>query len=243
MKKHRSVVSRLSFFTDDEHEIYKPSLHTGDDAVTKNYLYQNVLLRNNKSKSFDAKNRKIINVSDPENQQDVATKNYVESQDSAIRTSLINQIKNVNKNIPDPVNDSDAVNKQYIDSLINYNIFKNVLPPHVLPYSANWNQFFEMDLRIFNSIHPNIFLLKGTVKIKKDVSGPNVVGIVPINDKLIYDILFYVIHKEDEKSYDFVSESPKKNIRNCMIDQDKRLIVYEDLKGGNTLYFNTIISV
>jgi hypothetical protein len=72
-------------------------------------IYQNGLLLDNKINSFNAKDKKIVNVLDTENLQDVATKNYVDSLDSAIQDSLMKSITDANnnriKNIADPVDD------------------------------------------------------------------------------------------------------------------------------------------
>jgi hypothetical protein len=42
---------------------------------------------------------------------------------------------------------------------------------------------------------------------------------------------------------DFTQTRPEKYTRGAIIDQDKRLVVYGDLKAGNTLYFNGLVSV
>ena len=118
----------------------------------------------NKISSFNAKDKKIVNVLDPENAQDVATKNYVDNLDAAIQDSLTKQLKDVNKNVPDPVNDNDAVNKKYLLECINANIYQEVLPPP----NPNWIRFFEMNLGLFYTIDPKVFILKGNVKIKQD---------------------------------------------------------------------------
>ena len=52
--------------------------HDNNDAVPKKYLYQYGLLFYSKSNSFNAKDNKIVKALDPEDQQDVATKNYVD---------------------------------------------------------------------------------------------------------------------------------------------------------------------
>jgi hypothetical protein len=101
-----------------------------NDAVPKKYLYQNGLLMDNKTNSFNAKDKRIANVADPENLQDVATKNYVDSLDSAIQDSLMKQITDVNKSIPDPINDNDAVNKKCLLECINANIWEPITPPN-----------------------------------------------------------------------------------------------------------------
>jgi len=215
-----------------------------NDAVPKKYLYQNVMLLENNINSFNAKDKKIVNVGDPENLQDVATKNYVDSLDSAIQDSLIKRITDANnnriKNVGDPVDDGDAVNKKYFNQIINPQIYEQVLPPN----SVDWIRFYTMDLNLFNTVDHRIFILKGTVNIKQDV-GPktNWIGNVPLIDKPTCPIVLFVWHFEDNKTYDFVQYAPQTLTRQSIIDQDKRLIVYGNLKGGSTLYFNALISV
>jgi hypothetical protein len=101
-----------------------------------------------------------------------------------------------------------------------------------------------MELNLFNTVDPRVFILKGTVNIKQDV-GPksNWIGIIPLKDKPICPIIVFAWNFEDNKTYDFLIDNPQKFTRNNVIDQDKRLIVYGDLKGGSTLYFNSLISV
>jgi hypothetical protein len=50
-------------------------------------------------------------------------------------------------------------------------------------------------------------------------------------------------HIPDNLKLDFSQTSPEKYIRNVIVDKDKRLIVYGDLKAGYTLLFNLLISV
>jgi hypothetical protein len=215
-----------------------------NDAVPKKYLYQYGLLLDNKINSFNAKDKKIVNVLDPENLQDVATKNYVDSLDSAIQDSLIKRITDANKNriknVGDPVDDGDAVNKKYFNQIINPQIYEQVLPPN----SVDWIRFYTMDLNLFNTVDHRIFILKGTVNIKQDV-GPktNWIGNVPLIDKPTCPIVLFVWHFEDNKTYDFVQDDPQVKMIRSIIDQDKRLIIYGNLKGGSTLYFNALISV
>jgi hypothetical protein len=101
-----------------------------------------------------------------------------------------------------------------------------------------------MDLNLFNTVDHRIFILKGTVNIKQDV-GPktNWIGNVPLIDKPTCPIVLFVWHFEDNKTYDLVQYAPQTLTRQSIIDQDKRLIVYGNLKGGSTLYFNALISV
>jgi len=55
-------------------------------------------------------------------------------------------------------------------------IYQEVL----LPLDPDWIKFFEMDLNLYHTINPRIFILKGTVKIKQDVaSKSNLIGNVP----------------------------------------------------------------
>jgi hypothetical protein len=215
-----------------------------NDSVPKKYLYQYGLLLDNKINSFNAKDKKIVNVLNPENLQDVATKNYVDSLDSAIQDTLMKRITDANnnriKNVGDPVDDGDAVNKKHLNQIINPQISEPILPPN----SAEWILYYSMELNLFNTVDPRVFILKGTVNIKQDV-GPksNWIGNIPSKDKPICPIIVFAWHFEDNKTYDFLIDNPQKFNRNNIIDQDKRLIVYGDLKGGSTLYFNSLISI
>ena len=215
-----------------------------NDSVPKKYLYQYGLLLDNKINSFNAKDKKIVNVLDPENLQDVATKNYVDSLDSAIQDSLMKKITDANnnriKNVGDPVEDGDAVNKKHLNQIINPQISESILPPN----SAEWIIYYSMELNLFSTVDPRVFILKGTVNIKQDVGlKSNWIGNIPLKDKPICPIIVFAWHFEDNKTYDFLIDNPQKFTRNNVIDQDKRLIVYGDLKGGNTLYFNSLISI
>src|SRR5882724_11456213 len=211
-----------------------------NDAIPKKYLYQNGLLMDNKINSFNAKDKKIANVLDPEDLQDVATKNYVDSLDNAIHDSLMKRIEDANKNVPNPVDDGDAVNKKYLLEVINANTWETVLPPH----SAEWILYFEMDLGLFYTVDPRVLIVKGTVKIKQDVITKSTwIGNIPLKDKPTFPILLYGWQIDDHKTYDFLVDNLQKISRHCIIDHDKRLIVYGDLREGNTLYFNGLISI
>src|SRR5882724_6948518 len=86
--------------------------------------------------------------------------------------------------------------------------------------------------------------LKLFVKIKQDVSTKSTwIGNIPLKDKSTCPILLYGWQIDDHKTYDFLVDYPQKISRHCIIDNDKRLIVYGDLREGNTLYFNGLISV
>jgi hypothetical protein len=101
-----------------------------------------------------------------------------------------------------------------------------------------------MDLNLFHTVDPKVFILKGTVKIKQDV-GPksNWIGNVPFTDKPFAPLFLFAWHFEDNKSYDFVRDSASPLSRPSIIDHDNRLIVYGDFKARNTLYFNGLVSV
>jgi hypothetical protein len=84
----------------------------------------------NKINSFNAKDKRIANVLDSENLQDVTTKNYVDSLDSAIQDSLMIRIDNKIKNVPDPIDDGNAVNNKKLNEILNAVIYQAVLPPN-----------------------------------------------------------------------------------------------------------------
>ena len=48
---------------------------------------------------------------------------------------------------------------------MNANIYQEVLAP----LDTDWIRFFEMDLNLYHTVDPRVFILKGTVKIKQDV--------------------------------------------------------------------------
>jgi hypothetical protein len=174
-----------------------------NDAVPKKYLYQNVLLFDNKINSFNAKDNRI-------------------------------------KNVGDPIEDGDAVNKKHLNQIIN----PQVSEPVLLPNSVDWIRFFSMDLNLFNTVNPRIFILKGTVKIKRDVSlKTNWIGNVPLKDKPTCPIVLFLWHLEDNKTYDFLQDDPQTISRRSIIDQDNKLNVYGNLKGLSTLYFNNLICI
>jgi hypothetical protein len=101
-----------------------------------------------------------------------------------------------------------------------------------------------MQLNLFHTIDSRVFILKGTVKIIQDVSSKsNWLGNVPLIEKPTSPIVLFVWHFEDNKTYDFVRDDAQKLNRPSIIDQEKRLIVYGNLKGLSTLYFNALISI
>ena len=133
-----------------------------NDAVPKKYLYQNVLLFDNKTNSFNAKDNRI-------------------------------------KNVADPIEDGDAVNRKYLNQIINPQVSEPVLPPN----SVDWIRFFAMQLDLIHTIDSRVFILKGTVKIKQDVSSKsNWIGNVPLIEKSTSPIVLFVWHLEDNKTYD-----------------------------------------
>jgi hypothetical protein len=69
-------------------------------------------------------------------------------------------------------------------------IYQEVLQPN----DPDWIRFFEMDLNLYHTVDSRVFLLKGTVKIKQDVSSKsNLIGNVPLKDKPTFPILFYML--------------------------------------------------
>ncbi len=58
------------------------------------------------------------------------------------------------------VDDGDAVNKRHLNEILNINIYQEVLSP-LDPDSI---RIFEMDLNLYHTFDPRVFILKGTVK-------------------------------------------------------------------------------
>ncbi len=101
-----------------------------------------------------------------------------------------------------------------------------------------------MQLDLFHTIDSRVFILKGTVKIKQDVSSKsNWIGNVPLIEKPTSPIVLFVWHFEDNKTYDFLLDDPQTLSRRSIIDQNNKLIVYGNLKGSSTLYFNNLIYI
>ncbi len=63
-----------------------------------------------------------------------------------------------------------------------------------------------------------------------------------MKDKPTYLNVLFVWHFED-KTYDLLKDDPQKLTKASIIGQDKRLIVYGNLKGASTLYLNALINV
>ena len=189
------------------------------DVVTKEYLEEKEKLVNNIHKKF---------VED----------NFLHSKKAKLQSVLDMNNKRI-KNVADPTEDGDAVNKKHLNEIINAQIYQHVLPPN----SVDWNKFFEINLNIFYTIDPKIFTIKGTVKIKQNVATKHTwIGNVQVN-KIDIMVFLSCWHLPDNLKLDFTQTSPEKYIKNAIIDLDKRLIVYGDLKAVNTLHFNALISV
>jgi hypothetical protein len=218
----------------------------GNDALTKGYFIERTdqILRNflGKNEDIDMNNKAIKNLSWPNDINDAVPKKYL-YQNVLLFDNKINsfnaKVKKIS-NVGDPIEDGDAVNKKYLNQIINPQVSEPVLPPN----SVDWIRFYEMQLDLFHTIDSRVFILKGTVKIKQDVSSrSNWIGNVPLKENLTSPIVLFVWHFEDNKTYDFVKDDAQKLNRVSIIDQDKRLIVYGNLKGSSTLYFNALISI
>jgi hypothetical protein len=73
-----------------------------------------------------------------------------------------------------------------------------------------------MDLGLFYTIDPRVFIVKGTVKIKQDVSIKSTwIANVPLKEKPTSPILLFVWYFDDIKTYDFLKDDPKNLI--CMV--------------------------
>jgi hypothetical protein len=216
------------------------------DALTKGYFIERTdqILRNflGKNEDIDMNNKAIKNLSWPNDINDAVPKKYL-YQNGLLLDNKINSFNAKDKkisNVADPIESGDVVNKKYLNEIYNANIYQEVLPP----LDPNWIRFFEMDLNLYQTVDPRIFILKGTVKIKQDVSPKsNWLGNVPLKDKPMSPIVLFVWHFEDNKTYDFLQDDPQTLNRRGIIDQDNKLIVYGNLKGLSTLYFNALISV
>jgi hypothetical protein len=67
-------------------------------------------------------------------------------------------------NVANPVD--DAVNKKHLDDILKAEIYQPVLPPN----NPDWIRFFEMNLLSYRTIDPEIFTIKGALKIKQNVA-------------------------------------------------------------------------
>ena len=80
--------------------------------LNKNYLYQNALLDNKiTGKPFNAKNHKIVNISNPTDNNDVVNKLYVDSLTGSAVQAVGVVLEEKFKNIPEPTSHNDAANK------------------------------------------------------------------------------------------------------------------------------------
>jgi hypothetical protein len=161
-------------------------LKEDNDALTKGYFIERTdqILRNflGKNEDIDMNNRAIKNLSWPNNINDAVPKKYLYQNVLLFdnKTNTFNAKDNRIRNVSDPIEDGDAVNKKHRNQIINLQIFEPVLPPN----SVDWVRFFEMQLDLFNTFNPRIFILKGTVKIKQDVvTKSNWLGNVPLIEK------------------------------------------------------------
>jgi hypothetical protein len=217
-----------------------------NDAFTKEYFIERIdkILRNflGKNEDIDMNNKGIKNLSWPNDINDAVPKKYL-YQNVLLFDNKINSFNakdNRIKNVGDPIEDGDAINRKYLNQIIKPQVSEPVLPPN----SVERIRFFEMKLDLFHTIDSRVFILKGTVKIKQDVSSKsNWIGNVPLKENPTSPIVLFVWHLEDNKTYDFVRDDAQKLNRPSIIDQDKRLIVYGNLKGLSTLYFNALISI
>ena len=106
---------------------------TKDTAVSLTYINNNYIRSDGGTPvtgSIDMRGNTLYNVIDPENPQDVATKQYVDNtKGSAIIGKKINNAVSIKesldftgkhkmKNLPEPVDDGDTVNKKYVDDVI-----------------------------------------------------------------------------------------------------------------------------
>jgi hypothetical protein len=216
------------------------------DALTKGYFIERTdqILRNflGKNEDIDMNNKTIKNISWPNNINDAVPKKYL-YQNVLLFDNKINSFNakdNRIKNVGDPIEDGDAVNKKHLNQIINPQVSEPFLPPN----SVDWVRFFELQLNLIHTIDSRIFILKGTVKIKQDVSSKsNWIGNVPLIEKSTSPIVLFVWHFEDNKTYDFLQDDPKTLSRRSIIDQDNKLTVYGNLKGSSTLYFNILICI
>ncbi len=91
---------------------------TSTAGVTKTYVHETFLEDNPLENDIDFQNTfTCVNVKDPVNDQDVATKSYVDNTGSSNPTSDIDfQNTYTCINVKDPVNDQDVATKSYVDS-------------------------------------------------------------------------------------------------------------------------------
>ena len=120
--------------------------YENDDAVPKRYLYQNVMMLDQKNNSFIAKDKKIMNVLDPENKQDVATKNYTDS----LIEQTVDKLDKIEKSL---ISTSTFYKLDLYDTATSY--FNVIDPLHLIQVSQH------------------MWILSGRIKPKKDILTGN----------------------------------------------------------------------
>ncbi len=94
------------------------STSTSTAGVTKTYVHETFLEDNPLENDIDFQNTfTCINVKDPVNDQDVATKLYVDNSESNPIVDIDFQNTYTCINVKDPVNDQDVATKSYVDSM------------------------------------------------------------------------------------------------------------------------------
>jgi hypothetical protein len=136
-------------------------------------------------------NKAIKNLSWTNNINDAVPKKYP-YQNVLLFDNKVNSFNakdNRIKNVGDHIEDEDAVNKKHLNQIINPQISEPVLPPN----SVDWIRFFEMQLDLLHTIDSRVFILKGNVKIKQDVSSKsNWLGNFTLIEKPTFPIVLFV---------------------------------------------------
>lgn len=122
-----------------------------DDALPKRYLDQFVLIFDSKINEFNAKYHKIINVQDPKEQQDVSTKNYVDSSFNQRFTEVYDSIKTGNNNLI-----------EYVDAKLGLR-FNN------LKLSSISEPFFDFANLFLIQVNRHLWWLSGSLNTKEDI--------------------------------------------------------------------------